>query len=64
MNLSRKIIENSKSENGLGLTPLLVFQGKEDLICKADRTIEFFDGLNTKQKELILLDSKLYKNKY
>jgi dipeptidyl aminopeptidase/acylaminoacyl peptidase len=57
-------MENSKSENGLGLTPLLVFQGKEDLICTAERTIEFFDGLNTKQKELILLDSKFLKNIY
>ena len=58
MNLSKKTMENSKSDDPLGLTPLLVFQGKEDLTCTAERTIEFFDGLKTKQKELVLLDSK------
>jgi hypothetical protein len=44
--------------NQLGKIPLLIFQGKEDLCCKADRTIEFFEGLNINKKELILLDSK------
>lgn len=44
------------------MTPLIVFQGQEDLTCTADRTKEFFDELNTKQKELVLLESNNFFN--
>lgn len=59
LNLSKETYKNTNLNDPLGLSHILVFQGKEDLCCKAERTIEFFEGLNTNQKELILLDSKL-----
>lgn len=37
-------------------TPLLVIHGKEDNICKPENAVKFFDRVDSKNKEMILLD--------
>jgi len=45
-----------ENTNNISKTPLLMIQGKEDTVCKPENAIKFFDKLDTKNKEMILLE--------
>jgi len=37
-------------------TPLLLIHGKDDSVCKVDNSVKFFERVESKDKEMILLD--------
>lgn len=37
-------------------TPLLLIHGRDDTICKVDNSVKFFERVDSKDKEMILLD--------
>lgn len=37
-------------------TPLMLIHGKDDNVCKAENAVKFFERVESKDKEMILLD--------
>ena len=40
-------------------TPLMLIHGKDDTVCKVENSVKFFERVESKDKEMILLDGNL-----
>lgn len=55
LNLSKMTWDRA---NQISKTPLLLIHGKEDIVCSPENAVKFFERVESKDKEMILLDGK------
>jgi len=48
--------------NHISKTPLLLIHGKDDIVCSPENAVKFFERVESKDKEMILLDGKMILN--
>ena len=44
----------------IGKTPLMLIHGRDDPVCKVENAVKFFERVESKDKEMILLDGTLH----